>query len=67
VREHEPRAPREEGGFRPRRDDDGPRRSGPKPFAKPFAGPSSPGGPKPRPAKTGWDGKPREKKFFRKD
>jgi hypothetical protein len=73
VREHEPRPAREDAGPR-RRDDEGPRRGhdeGPrrghgKPFGKPFAGPASPGGPKPRP-KTGWDGKPREKKFFRKD
>ena len=72
VREHEARPAREEGGFRGRRDeaprrgdDENPRRGG-KPFGKPFAGPASPGGPKPRP-KTGWDGKPREKKFFRKD
>jgi hypothetical protein len=69
VREHEARPARDEGPRR--RDEDAPRR-GPskpfgKPFAKPFGGPASPGGPpKPRP-KTGWDGKPREKKFFRKD
>jgi uncharacterized protein YodC (DUF2158 family) len=55
------------------RDDDEGRRGpgGGKPFAKPYAkpygGPASPGAGKPRPRPTGWDGKPREKKFFRKD
>lgn len=34
--------------------------------AKPFGGPASPGGQK-RPRPTGWDGKPRDRKFFRKD
>jgi uncharacterized protein YodC (DUF2158 family) len=66
VREHEPKGGREEGGFRRPRDEEAPRRGGGKPYGKPFAGPASPGAPKPRP-KTGWDGKPREKKFFRKD
>jgi hypothetical protein len=61
VREPDAR-PQESG---PRRRDEEPRR-GPKPFAKPFGGPASPGGPK-RPRPSGWDGKPREKKFFRKD
>jgi uncharacterized protein YodC (DUF2158 family) len=72
TREHEPRPARggefrSGGDFRGGGDDgDAPRR-GPKPFAKPFAGPASPGPRKPRPKPTGWDGKPREKKFFRKD
>jgi hypothetical protein len=60
---------RDDGDARRPRDGEDARR-GPKPFAKPFAkpyaGPASPGG-KPRPKPTGWDGKPREKKFFRKD
>jgi uncharacterized protein YodC (DUF2158 family) len=65
TREHEPR-PARGNDFRAGGDDrEGPR--GPKPFAKPFAGPASPGVRKPRPKPTGWDGKPREKKFFRKD
>ena len=65
VREQEARP---EGGFRKgREDDEGGRRGPPKPFAKPYGGPASPGQQKPRPKPTGWDGKPREKKFFRKD
>jgi uncharacterized protein YodC (DUF2158 family) len=63
VREQESR---QEGPRRGREDDDAGRR-GPKPFARPFGGPASPGPQKPRPKPTGWDGKPREKKFFRKD
>ncbi|CAN5740110.1 hypothetical protein BH23PSE1_BH23PSE1_14290 [soil metagenome] len=82
VRETDARPPREEGGFRrsrddeggfrrPRDDDGGFRRGrdddgGPRRGAKPYGGPASPAAHKPRP-KTGWDGKPREKKFFRKD
>lgn len=54
-REEEPRAPRGEG--RPYRGD---REGGGKPFR------SSDRDDRP-PRKTGWDGKPREKKFFRKD
>jgi uncharacterized protein YodC (DUF2158 family) len=59
----------------------GPRAGGGKPFGGPREGAGKPYGDKPRrkPAeaagdaddkprvKTGWDGKPREKKFFRKD
>ena len=47
--------------YKPRDDADGDR---PKRPYKPRE--ESDGPPKPR-AKTGWDGKPREKKFFRKD
>ncbi len=54
-----------EGGFRRGGSEEGPRQGG-KPFAKPFGGPASPEG-KPRPKSTGWDGKPRDRKFFRKD
>lgn len=62
-----------ESGFRrgggdsgDRRGGDGNSRPGSKPFAKPFGGAASPGG-RARPKPSGWDGKPREKKFFRKD
>lgn len=66
-----------EGGGKPY---GGPREAGAKPYggpreagAKPYGGPRDgaksygpPQGDKPR-GKPGWDGKPREKKFFRKD
>lgn len=55
-----------EAGFRRGGSGDESPRPGGKPFAKPFGGPASHGG-KPRPKPGGWDGKPREKKFFRKD
>jgi uncharacterized protein YodC (DUF2158 family) len=69
AREQGDSRPPRDGGFRRDRDEgDGQRRPGAKPpFAKPFGGPASPGPHKPRPKPTGWDGKPREKKFFRKD
>jgi uncharacterized protein YodC (DUF2158 family) len=66
TREPEARPSREGFGRRGGDDEEGQRRPS-KPFAKPFAGPASPGPRKPRPKPTGWDGKPREKKFFRKD
>jgi len=53
-REEEARAPRSEG--KPFRGD---REGGGKPYR--------PADRDERPRKTGWDGKPREKKFFRKD
>lgn len=57
-REDEARAPRgdRDGGPKPYRGD---REGGGKPFR--------PSDREDRPRKTGWDGKPREKKFFRKD
>jgi len=55
VREEEPRGERGDRGDRGDRGGDRPR--GGKPYG---------GGDKPR-GKPGWDGKPREKKFFRKD
>ncbi len=65
-REEDARGPRVEGGAKPYRGD---REGGGKPYAgareggkPPYAGRDD----KPR-GKPGWDGKPREKKFFRKD
>lgn len=60
-REEDHRPPRAEGGARPYRGD---REGGGKPYAPRGEGP--PRDDKPR-GKPGWDGKPREKKFFRKD
>ncbi len=52
------------------REDDRPPRSGPKPFRGDRDGGGKPFNDRPRDkprGKPGWDGKPREKKFFRKD
>jgi uncharacterized protein YodC (DUF2158 family) len=59
-REEDHRSPRSEGGSKPYRGD---REGGGKPYQR--ARPDDRDD-KPR-AKTGWDGKQREKKFFRKD
>lgn len=59
-REEEHRPARAEGGAKPYRGD---REGGGKPYQR---GRGEDRDEKPR-AKTGWDGKPREKKFFRKD
>ena len=58
FREEEPRAPRGEGAGKPWRGD---REGTGKPYHRAAAGDDRPRG------KPGWDGKPREKKFFRKD
>ena len=54
----EDKAPRGEGGGKPYRGD---REGGGKPYRSDARGDDRPRG------KPGWDGKPREKKFFRKD
>lgn len=59
-REEDHRPPRAEGGARPYRGD---REGGGKPYTPRGDAPRDD---KPR-GKPGWDGKPREKKFFRKD
>ncbi len=62
FRDDDARPPRAAGGGKSFK---GPREGGGKPYGDK---PRSPRGSDERPkAKTGWDGKPREKKFFRKD
>ncbi len=66
VREDDHRAPRGEGGAKPYRGD---REGGGKPYQRRTPEQGERGAArdeKPR-GKPGWDGKPREKKFFRKD
>jgi uncharacterized protein YodC (DUF2158 family) len=62
FRDAEPRQREEEARTGEMAERRGPRQT----VAKPFGGPASPGAQK-RPKQTGWDGKPRDRKFFRKD
>jgi uncharacterized protein YodC (DUF2158 family) len=62
-REEDARPPRPATGAKPYRGD---REGGAKPYRAAEGRPDAPRDDKPR-GKPGWDGKPREKKFFRKD